>query len=881
MTKARAAAAASLSILFGCLGLCAEQAPTLRLPDTVSPISYRAELTVDPNKDSFSGIIHIKIKIAKAVRTIWLNGTDITVAAAVLHAAGKSYNAKAGNSGSDFIGLQFDSPLEAGTGELEIHYTAKVRLKDTSGAFRSEDNGNKYIFTQFEATDARAAFPCFDEPSYKVPWQLTLHVPADDTAISNTPIDVEEPSAGGKTYSFMETKPLPSYLVAFGVGPFDYVPAGTACRKHVPVRIVTPKGHADEAQYAAKVTPTILTRLEDYFDVPYAYKKSDNVAVPLFGGAMENPGMVTYGQTIILGNPARDTTARQREYVSVAAHELAHQWFGDLVTTVWWNDIWLNEAFATWMEQKLVAEWKPEWQTRVADVNSKLAEENEDSLTSARKIRQEIVTKDDIGNAFDDITYQKGAAVIGMFESYMGPAEFQKGVQSYLKQYAFQNSTAPEFLDAVSSAGHKNITQAFSTFLNQTGVPLVSVSLDCRQKRATLHLEQQRFVPLGLKTPAEQLWQIPVCVRYGTGDEGKKQCTLVTQGRQDWTLNAAGCPGWIQANDNAVGYYRVDYQGDLLADLMQGDVQKRLNAAERVDLMGNAEALSTAGKLPAGRALGLVEVFHDDPERYVMQRAFDIALFPAQHLVPENLESNYQRFIRKSFAARAHELGWEPKGDEPDDVRLLRPRLLRVVATFGGDRELAAQARTLTDRWFQDHSTLDPNLASDVLVTAAYYGDKALFERFMAELKKTKDRHERGRIIQALASFRDPAAIEAGKQALISGAIPLLEGARLLFAGAQFPATRKLPFEFLKAHYDEIVGERTGGVFDLGSFLPRVGGSFCDTASEEELKNFFEPRLDKLAGAGHTLSEVQEEINACIASKAAEESSVADFLAKY
>ena len=870
--------AVALTFLAGSL---AGQPPTLRLPDSVSPVSYRAELTLDPNKDDFSGVIHIEIQISRAVQSIWLNGTDLAITNAALHSAGNSYQAKSSISGSDFVELQFDSPIKTGAGELEIHYTGKLRLKDASGAFRSEDNGNRYIFTQFEPTDARAAFPCFDEPSYKVPWQLTLIVPAHDTAISNTPIEHEEQSAGTRTYLFKETKPLPSYLIAFGVGPFDYVDAGTACKKHVPVRIVTPKGHAAEAQYAAQVTPTILGRLEEYFGIPYPYEKSDNVAVPLLSGAMENPGMVTYAQTIILGDPGRDATERQRGYAETAAHELAHQWFGDLVTTAWWNDIWLNEAFASWMEEKIVAEWKPDWQTHVAYVNAKLRAENEDSLTTARKIRQEIKTKDDIGNAFDGITYQKGAAVIGMFESYMGPEDFRKGVHSYLEQYAFRTATAPEFLDAVSSASHKNITQAFSTFLNQSGVPLVSVSLDCKQSAPTLHLEQQRYVPLGVKPPADQLWQIPVCVRYGTGDASHQACTLMKQSQQDWTLKTSSCPAWVEANDNAVGYYLVDYQGALLANLTKNDGQKHLTAPERVDIMGNAESLSTAGKLPAAAALSLVEVFRDDSERYVAQRAVGIALAPAQHLVPQDLEPNYRRFIQKNFAARAHALGWEPKGDEPDNVRLLRPRLLGVVATYGGDQELATQARTLTDAWFRNHTSVDANLVSAVLNTAAYYGDKAFLERFLAELRKTTDRQERERIIGALSSFRDPAAIGAAKQALLTGEIPFMEGNYLLFAGGQFPATRKLPFQFLAAHYDEIVAKRAGGVFDIGSALPYVGAGFCDAESAKELENFFEPRLDKLLGAHHTLAEVLESVHACIALKAAQEPSVAAFLANY
>jgi cytosol alanyl aminopeptidase len=876
--------AVSVLVCLFSLTLNAQQPPALRLPKTVAPSSYRVELTLDPDKDTFSGFIAIWVDLKQPLGLIWLNASKIDIAGASLKSGSKSFAAKPVPGGTNFVGLQFESEIPAGPAEIDIHYTGHVRVQASAGVFRMEDGGNRYLFTQFEATDARAAFPCFDEPSYKVPWQLTLNVPQQDTAISNTPILKKESRGSREVYTFKETKPLPSYLIAFGAGPFDYVDAGTAGSKHVPVRIVTPKGHANEAKYAAEVTATILTRLEDYFGIPYPYDKSDNVAIPMtFGfGAMENAGMVTYAQTIILADPKRDTTNRQRQYALVAAHELAHQWFGDLVTMAWWNDIWLNEAFATWMEQKLIAEWKPEWGTRVEDVDSKLRAEAEDSLVSARKIRQEIKSNDDISNAFDTITYQKGAAVIGMFENWIGPEEFRKGVQSYLNQYAFRNATAPEFLDAVSSTSKKNITQAFSTFLNQPGVPLVSAALDCKQHAPVLHLEQQRFLPLGSKGSSDEVWNIPVCIRSGTGDNGQSECTMLTQPKADWTLKGDACPAWIQANDNAVGYYRVDYPRGLLSALTSGDVEHRLNAPERVDFMGNAQALTNAGKLPAADALGLVATFHDDPERYVVQNALDLALAPHEHLVPENLWPNYQRFIRKNFQARARELGWTPRAEEADDARLLRPSLLHVVATYGGDQELASQARELAGKWFQNRGAIDPNLVSAVLDTAAYYGNKDLFDRLLAEFKKTSDRQEQQQILRAMGSFRDPAAIEAGMQAVVSGQIPMMDGARLLFAGQDWQSTRKIAFNFLKAHFDEIASKRPmGGGFDFGSVLPRAGVSFCDTQSKQELQSFFEPQVHRFTGAPRTLAQVLEGIDVCIAEKAAQEPSVVAFLQKY
>jgi alanyl aminopeptidase len=862
-----------------------QQAPTLRLPDTVAPTSYEVALTLDPAKPSFTGQVVIKISVKQPLDTLWLNGTQLDVQNARLMAGGKSFEAKVTPSGNDFLGLHFDSQVPAGDAEVRISYTGKVRQQDSSGIFAMEDNGNKYLFTQFESTDARDAFPCFDEPSYKVPWQLTLTIPEAENAISNTPVLKETNQGGEKVIAFRETKPLPSYLVAFAVGQFDFVPAGTAGRKHIPVRIVTPKGHADEAKYAAEVTATIITRLEDYFGIPFPYEKSDQVAIPVtFGfGAMENAGMVTYGQTIILANPARDTETRRRAYASVAAHELAHQWFGDLVTTAWWNDIWLNEAFATWMEQKIVAEWKPEWKTRVEDVMaSKIGAEESDSLVTARKIRQEIRSKDDISNAFDNITYQKGASVIHMFETWVGPEQFRKGVHSYLEQYAFKNATAPEFLDSISKAAGKNVTEPFSTFLNQAGVPLLSINIECKQGPPVLHMSQQRYVPLGTKATADQTWQIPVCVAYSSGQAEQHDCTLMTQKSMSWTLKGNGCPAWLDANDNAVGYYLVDYQDTLLKDLTAGDVQHRLNAPERVDLMGNASLLTNGGKLPASEALQLVNVFHNDSERYVVSSAIDVALFPRMHLVPENLVPNYVRFLRQNFQPRARETGWIPKPGEPDDVRLLRPQLLRVVATYADDQQLAQQARELTDKWFDNANALDPSVVTSVLGTAAYYGDKALFERFLSKLEQTKDRQERERILSAMSRFRDRAAVEAGMNAVLSGKIPFMEGLGLLFSGQLEPSTRMMAFDFMKAHFEEIAAKRpTGGGFDAGAIFPQVGASYCSAEEKQQLQDFFQPRIDKFTGAPRALSQVLESIDDCTALKKAEEPSIEAFLRKY
>ena len=859
--------------------------PKLRLSEVqqIVPEGYRAELTLDPDQLQFSGAVQIRIRVNQPAKTIWLNASEIKVQDATVSAGGRTFTAKAQAEGTDFLALQFESPVPVGAAEIRIRYAGRVRHPDTSGIFQAEDGGNHYLLTQFEETDARDAFPCFDEPAYKVPWQLTLRIPASQTAISNTPPSSEAMEGGLRKIVFKETKPLPSYLIAFAVGPWEFVDAGVAGRNRVPVRIVTPKGRGSEAKYAAEVTATTLTRLEDYFGIPYPYEKSDQVSVPVTGGfgAMENAGMVTYGQTILLAKSESDTVGRQRSYASIAAHELAHQWFGDLVTTGWWDDIWLNEAFATWMEQKLLAEWKPEWNTRVSNVASKLGAAEEDSLASARKIRQEIESKDDISNAFDGITYEKGASVIGMFESWMGEAEFRKGVQSYIRQYANRNATSGEFLDSLSSASKKDVTRAFSTYLNQPGIPIVSVKLDCTGKTPSLHLEQSRYVPIGSKAPANQTWNVPVCVRFGEGGNDRA-CTLMTQSQMDWPLNAKTCPAWVEANDNAKGYYRVDYEGRLLSALTAGDVISRINAAERADLIGNAQALASGGRLPVAAALKLAETFRNDPARQVVNWGVGVALSIDRDLVPDDLRPNYQRFLQKAFGARAHELGWIGQAGESDDIRLLRPVILSAVAGPGGDRELARQAGELAIKWLDDRKAVPPDVVSAVLSVAARYGDVALYRKFLAEFKKTKDRQEQQRLVGAMTAFRDPAALQIGMEEVASGRIPLSGGLPLLFAGQGAPATRRLAFQFLKQHFNEIMKDNPS-IFgsSVGAMLPNVGSGSCDLASRQELADYFTPLVSKYEGAPRNLAQVLETVDLCVARVSAQRQGVADFLKRY
>jgi len=843
----------------------AADVPTLRLPEGVRPVNYTAELTLDPAKPTFTGKIDIEVYFPAPASVFYLNARELEISSANVGGAKLAVE----QVNENFIALRSTSAIPAGPRQLHFEYSGKISPKSSEGIFMGKDGETSYLFTQFEEIDARRAFPCFDEPGFKNSWRLTLHVPASQKAFANTPQITEASEAGGmKKVVFAPTKPLPSYLIAFAVGPFDVVEAGKIGGTGAPVRIITPKGKASQAKYAADVTATILERLQSYFGIAYPYEKADAIAIPLtFGfGAMENAGLVTYAENILIADPATDTENRRREYASVGAHELAHQWFGDLVTLSWWDDTWLNEAFATWTSSKILAEWKPEWKTRLGDLSAKFGAMGEDSLVSTRKIRQEILTNDDISNAFDGITYEKGAAVIRMFEIWTGEKQFQRGVTSYLKLHANKNARMEDFLDSIGS-GKPRLSEAFLTFLSQPGVPQISVSLDCKATPAVA-LRQKRYLPVGSKGSSAQTWKVPVCVRYRTDAGVQRECFLLDKESAEFKLTkATSCPTLIAANESASGYYIASYEGDLL-DRMVAESQQFLNPAEQSTLLHDISALAGAGDLKIGRALDAAVKFANSPERQIVGQAEGI-IGGVRSQIPASLLDNYGRFVAKTFGERARALGWSAKPGEDQETTLLRPNLVPFAARY--DAPLAEEARKLAAQWIETRKGVDANMIGSVLSTAAYNGDRAYFDALLAALKKTEDKRQRSAIIRALGSFRAPELVQSALDLVIHSDIDTRETAGLLFAGTGNRATERMAFDFLKANYDEILKRApSGGGSDFGAELPYVAGGFCSASQEKEYIDYFGERSKTFTGGPRVYEQVLESIRLCDAQRAAQ-----------
>ncbi len=869
------------------LPLRAQDPPTLRLDDRAAPLRYAAELTIDPQADEFQGRIAIDLKIAHETNLLWLNETNLNIEKATLHRGGRAVEAEVRAGNEHTVGFAFPQALAPGEAKLEIDYRGRINEKTTAGIFKAKDGDDWYVLTQFESFEARRAFPCFDEPAFKTPWQITLHVPKGLSAFSNTPLVKESDGPQSlRSFEFAPSKPLPSYLVALAVGPFEVVEARSAGRNKTPVRIITPRGKTSQAKYAAEVTPEILEWLEDYFGVPYPYEKLDSVAIPVgFGfGAMENAGLVSYIQPLLLSEPEKDSIQRQRGYYSTCAHELAHQWFGDLVTPKWWDDIWLNEAFATWMASKLVESKKPDWNEDLDTVRSRLSVMGQDSLVSARRIRNPINSYSDIMSAFDRITYTKGQAVIRMFETWAGENEFREGVRRYLKRYAWGNASAGDFLDEMSANSKPHLSAAFSSFLNQGGVPLVSVSLQCTAGSApAVQLEQKRALPVGSKGTTGQTWMIPVCIRFEASGAQRRECFLLTETQAQWQLaEADGCPAWVSANAHGDGYYHVEYKGGLLRPLL-ADGGKMLPAAERLSVIGDIQAGFEMGTVDGATALGLIPELAGDSERSVVEMTIRILGQIWPHMVGDRLQENYVRFLRSAYGDRARALGWTPREGEDAETRLLRSQVVFLVASRGEDAALAAEARELAPRWLDDPRALSPDIVSPVLSTASYHGGRDLFERYLKAARATKSRTDRLRIYSALGSFRDPGIARDAMNLVLSEEFDIRESLGILMASQATPAIRRMRFDFVKQHFDDLIKRLPAeGGFQLGARLPaNVGNVFCSEEAAKEVEAFFGPRVKRFNGGDQALAETFENIRLCSALKDKQQESVAEFLRQY
>lgn len=851
--------------------------PSFRLPDAARPLHAALDLTILPELETFDGMVAFDLELLRPTSLLWLNGERLEILGATLSVAGRTTPAKFVAGGTDFVGFDFGREVAAGRVRLEITYRGKLDPVETDGLFRQKDGDSWYAFSQFESTFARRAFPCFDEPAYRMPWKVTLHVKNDQKAYANAPQIGERAEADDmKAVEFAETPAISSYLVAVAVGPFVAVDAGTWGRGKTPMRIIVPNGLEDRTGNAVAASGPILEELENYFGMPYPFPKLDSLAIPhtVSFGAMENPGLITYVDTYLVHEPGEQDLSRQQRYAETAAHEMAHQWFGDLVTMQWWNDIWLNEGFATWMAQKIVAGWKPEWGVDDEVASRRSEAMGSDSLASSQPVRRPIANSGDIVSAFDGISYQKGGALLSMYEAWMGEEKFRDGIRGYLKKHSWGNATSDDFLAALAVEGGPAMKKSFAAFLDQPGFPVVSAALDCAGEAPVLTLSQRRYVPLGSEVSTDVQWPVPLSMVYGAGDRIESIRAVVDQPRQKATLKF--CPEWVQLNNGGSGYYVTELDSPLFAAFAKR--APALPHREQIAFLDDVSFLFGSGELQAPQALGVIPALAGSENRRVAEAALDLALKVEDNYFAESLRPNYERYVRKTFGERAHRLGFDPKPGESGDDTLLRPRVLRAVGDAGADRELRAEARRRTEAFLADPKAVSSDMLPTVLRLAAIDGDVALFDRLVAAANSQKDRRMRQQILRSLGAFRDPAAIDKALGMILNGQFDIREVAWVYFGLSGDRSSRDKVLPWIEKNYDQLVAAMPE---QYSAALIYTAVSFCDAAHREEVKSFFEPRAAKLTGGPNNVERGLDIIDVCIGRKAALGKGVEEFLAAY
>ena len=634
------------------------QPPRLRLPGDVRPLRQSVELVLDPAAETYSGSVEIELSVLRPVAVVWLNATRLELKGAALGEGTRLRPARVVAGGEDFAGVAppAGATLRPGPARLRVAFEGRLSRVESEALFAVREAGEWYLFSQFEPIAARKAFPCFDEPSYKIPWTLTVRAPAGLVVLSNARVAATGREGQRAVTVFAPTPPLPSYLVALAVGPFDVVDTGPAGRARTPTRLVVPKGRGAETAWARESTPRILELLESYFDRPYPYEKLDQLAIPGVPFAMEHPGLVTYGADVLVQG-ANEAVESRRAWVSVCAHELAHQWFGDLVTMAWWDDTWLNEAFAGWLGEKVHDLFRPEWGVASERAQARSEALDADGLPSARRVRQPIESKDDIASAFDEITYSKGEAVLEMVESWLGEDAFRRGVRAYIEAHAGGNATADDFLAALAKASGRDAATVLRSFLDQTGAPVLRAEIRC-DGTPRLLLRQAPYHALGTRAATRGAG---ACRRASRSAARRPRlCRVLATDSVELALGEA-CPEWAFANAGGTGYYRVALPAAQARRALQ---RGSLATVERVALAGDMGALAASGDVPASDALSVAQILLADPDRHVVEAAVAL-LQRLERMVPDALLPAYSEFVRRAARDRAATLGWSgPHGRE-------------------------------------------------------------------------------------------------------------------------------------------------------------------------------------------------------------------------
>jgi hypothetical protein len=846
-------------------------APHGRLPDTVVPVSYRLELDVDPRRADFTGEAEIAVTVREPTATIWLHGLGLKVAAVSAETATGRRSGRYQEVEHDFgvARVVFSAPLPAGRALLRFRYRAPFQ-QTAQGLYRTRVGNDWYAFSQFEATDARRMFPGFDEPRFKTPFDVAVVTHGGDLAVGNMPESRSTPVAGGGIrHEYRTTPPLPTYLLAVAVGPLDIasgppIAASAVRAEPLPLRIVGTRGKAARFAFALRETPRLVTALEDYLGIAFPYPKLDLIASPIHGGAMENAGAIIFAESLLAFDDT-PTARQQGAFAGVTAHELAHQWFGDLVTPAWWDDIWLNESFAEWLGSKIADRWQPGLGIDREQLDQTLTAMSTDALSAGRPVRQPITDNAQIGTTFDEITYQKGAGVIGMVESYLGPERFRRGVQLHLARHPHGVATADEFFAAMADAsGDPALIDAFRSFIDQAGVPLLHVA---RAPDGSLTIEQSRYRPLGPTTAGSELWHVPFCVNvYGSG-EPTRVCTLLSERHGTLALPAAARTGTVFPNAAGAGYYRFTIDQALLRQLLA--IAPELPAREALALADSVGAAFDAGQLSFADLYETARVLARHPDTtaklvlgYRLEDLHDRLATAAERPLLEHA-------LVDLYGQRLRALGYDPApgrySADPASLQLERRYLIGLVGLGGRDPAVRRELASLAVASAADPSKVDPLIRWRVWAVGVQEQGAAMLAPLTAHVNGT-DAQLRQDATIALAHAETPALLEKMRAVILDPKQDMNAALQILGREVANPEIRDDTWRWLALHREAVIG-RVPAMFQ--GFLADLGAGFCTAAGRQQFNDVLGTRLRGVSGGEIAVDRTLERIDDCMALRSA------------
>jgi aminopeptidase N/puromycin-sensitive aminopeptidase len=874
----RAAFACSVVLTACCLTCCltAPAADAQRLPATVVPTHYKLSLSPDLKAATFSGVEQIDVNITKPASSITLNSAEIAFRSVTIDAGGALQTASVSlDEDKQQATFTFPQTLATGPASLRIHYTG-ILNNELRGFYLSKTARRNYAVTQFESTDARRAFPCFDEPAFKATFDVSLVVDAGDTAISNTAIaaDTPGPGEGKHTLTFGTTPKMSTYLVAFLVGDFQCT---SGSQDGVAIRVCSTPDKVALTRYGVDIAKYVLHYYNTYFGISYPLKKLDLIGLPDFeAGAMENFGAITYRETDLLIDPKTASVNAKENVGLVIAHEMAHQWFGDLVTMQWWDNIWLNEGFATWMENKPVAAMHPEWHIPQVVAVQEQETLNLDAQPTTRAIRAKAETPDEINEMFDGIAYGKASDVLLTVENYLGPETFRKGVHAYLSAHLYANATAEDFWSAQTRVSGKPVDKIMDALITQQGEPILKFGTPANGK---VSVEQSRFFLNSTEkaNPAQQ-WTLPVCFKTG---EGTQHCQILSPGAgSEGNRSSLSTPASTSAsslffaNARGAGYYRSAYAPKQSAAII-ANIETVLTPPERISFTGDEWAQVHSNAASVGDYLNLVAHLSKDDNNDVVANALDgfVTTYEQAAATPEE-RAGLARWIDRTFTPVYLKLG-PPSASDDDNKRELRAVLLQLIGTYGASPIVLEQARKIADQYFTDHASVDPTLAEAALAVAARNGDSALFDKLQLAYENGTDPEVQDGALRLLAQFHDPQLVKRALDFAVSSQVRNQDAAIQLMTPLRDVDTRDQAWDYVKANWDKVRAQLTES---MGAYLVSATGSFCSAAARDDVSSFF--ATHKVAAADVELRHAIEHINGCITFRSEQEQNLKQWLSR-